>query len=398
MGFAILCMRRNKGDGMTPRIAIVGGGINGAGIAWELARKDYDVVIFDKGAFGAQTSSATTKMIHGGLRYLEGLHFGLVREALRARKQLLDDLPQLVKPIEILLPIYASSPRSRVEIKIGLLLYDLLAGRDNLHHHRSLSAKELIALAPLDRRGLRGGFSYWDAQVDDAELVRTVIASAVREGAVAREHTRVDAISRDGGGWRIRTNAGATSERFDFVINAAGPWMNELLEANGIRARYRLTLVRGSHLVLRHRVSDKGVLLQSIDDERVFFVLPWKEGTLVGTTEVVQREPLDDVHASREEIDYLITRFNRYFTTRITLDDIASTFAGVRPLVGRAANPSAIGREYRVVRRGNLINVFGGKMTTFLSLAHRVSMRVDNYFGRPRSAREARFVTVESHS
>ena len=392
-GFATFCVGRNKVDCMTARIAIVGGGINGAGIAWELARKDYEVVIFDKGAFGAQTSSATTKMIHGGLRYLEGLHFGLVREALRARKQLLDELPQLVRPIEILLPIYADSPRSRFEIKIGLLLYDVLAGRHNLHHHRSLNAKELSARAPLKRRGLRGGFSYWDAQVDDAELVRTVIASAVREGASARERTRVESLRRDGDGWIIRTADG--EERFDLVINAAGPWMNELLEANGIRARYRLTLVRGSHLVLRDRVSDYGVLLQSVDDERVFFVLPWKEGTLVGTTEVAQREPLDDVHASNEEIDYLVTRFNRYFTAKITTNDIASTFAGVRPLVGRAANPSAIGREYRVIRRGNLINVFGGKMTTFMSLAHRVSMRVDNYFGHVRSAREADFAKLK---
>jgi glycerol-3-phosphate dehydrogenase len=372
-----------------PRVAVIGGGINGAGIGWELSRRDYDVAIFDKGAFGGQTSSATTKMIHGGLRYLEGLHLGLVREALRDRKRLLDHLPDLVKPIEILLPVYADSPRSRLEIKIGLVLYDLLAGRENLLHHRSLTAKELIERAPLDRRGIRGGFSYWDAQVDDAKLVRTVIASAVRDGATAHEHTRVEALRPEGDGWIVRTAAG--EERFDVVINAAGPWMNELLEANAITARYRLALVRGSHLVLRRRVSEYGVLLQSVEDQRVFFVLPWKGTTLVGTTEIAQREPLDDVHASAEEIDYLRTRYNRYFTTKIAAADIASTFAGVRPLVGRASNPSAIGREYRVIRRGNLINVFGGKMTTFMSLADRVAMRVDNYFGHTREARPAVF-------
>jgi len=380
--------------GITPRIAVIGGGINGAGVAWELARKDYRVTLFDKGAFGAQTSSATTKMIHGGLRYLEGLHFGLVHEALRARKQLLEELPHLVKPMEILLPIYADSPRSRLEIKIGLLLYDVLAGRHNLQRHRSLTAKELAGRAPLERRGLRGGFSYFDAQVDDAELVRTVVASAMREGAETREHTRVEAIRPDGDGWIIRTRDG--EQRFDFVVNAAGPWMNELLEANGIRSRYRLSLVRGSHIVLNQRMSEDGVLLQSVDDRRVFFVLPWKGTTLVGTTEVLQTEPLDDVHASAEEIAYLLQRFNRYFVRKIGEADIASTFAGVRPLVGRAENPSAIGREYRVIRRGNLINVFGGKMTTFRSLAEHVSMRVDNYFGQPREARRATFATVES--
>jgi glycerol-3-phosphate dehydrogenase len=372
------------------RIAVIGGGINGAGIAWELARKGSDVVLFDKGGFGEQTSSATTKMIHGGLRYLEGLHFGLVREALHERARLLRNVPELVKPVEILLPVYRDSPRSRVEIRIGLILYDILAGTRKIHVHRKLSAEEIARRAPLVTNGLRGGFSYWDAQVDDTGLVRTVVASAVRDGATAREFTRVDGLREDGKQWVVRTADGAES-RFDLIINAAGPWMNELLEANGIRERYRLSLVRGSHLVLRRRISEDGVLLQSLSDRRVFFVLPWKETTLVGTTEVLQKTSPDTVAPSNEEIDYLVTRFNHYFRVKIGRDDIASAFAGVRPLVGRAVDPSAIGREYRVVRRGNLINVFGGKMTTFMALARRVSMRVDNYFGRPRRAKEAVF-------
>jgi glycerol-3-phosphate dehydrogenase len=372
------------------RIAVIGGGINGAGVAWELARKDYDVVLFDKGEFGAQTSSATTKMIHGGVRYLEGLHFGLVREALRDRGWLIEHLPSLVKPMEILLPIYDDSPRSRFMISFGLTLYDLLAGRKNIARHRKLSVDKLLDLAPLVREGLRGGFSYWDAQVDDHELVRAVVASAIRDGAQARARTRVDSLRRDGDGWSLRTAAGDESH-FDLVVNAAGPWMNELLSANDIRARYVLTLVRGSHLVLKHCVAVPGLLLQSIGDARVFFVLPWKGTTLVGTTEVVQRQTPDQVQASDEEIDYLLSRFNRYFRHKLSRADVGSTFAGVRPLVGRATNPSAIGREYRVVRDGNLINVFGGKMTTFMSLARKVSMRVDNYFGHPRNAREPVF-------
>jgi glycerol-3-phosphate dehydrogenase len=369
------------------RIAIVGGGINGAGIAWELARKDYGVTLYEKSECGRQTSSATTKMIHGGLRYLEHFDIGLVRESLEDRAWLLEHLPQLVRPIEILLPVYGDSPRWRLTIHAGLVLYDLLAGRENIHRHRTRSIDELLARAPLVREGLRGGFSYWDAQVDDYALVRTVIASAQREGAVIREHTRVTALRRDGDAWIVRT-AGGDEARFDLVINAAGPWMNEYFAETGLRSRYRLTLIRGSHIVLRHAVSDAGLLLQSIDDRRVFFVLPWKGATLVGTTEVMQLGPIDGVRPSEEEIDYLITRFNHYFRTPITHDDVASSFAGVRPLVGRAANPSAIGREYRLERHGNLINVWGGKMTTFLSLARKVGMRVDNYFGKPREARE----------
>lgn len=367
------------------RVATIGGGINGAGIAWELARRDYDVTLFDRGRFGAQTSSATTKMIHGGLRYLEGMHVALVREALRERGWLLEHLPQLVKPLEVLLPVYGDSPRSRATIAAGLTLYDLLAGRHNIRRHQRLSASELLRRAPLDAEGLRGGFVYSDAQVDDAALVRVVVASAIRDGVTPREETPVVSLGRDGKRWLVN------GEPFDFVINAAGPWMNELLAANRIDARYVLSLVRGSHLVLRERVADAGLLLQSTSDHRVFFVLPWKGTTLVGTTEVLQREPLDDIHASEEEIDYLLARFNRYFVTKIARADVALTFAGVRPLVGRATNPSAIGREYRITRDENLINVFGGKMTTFLSLARKVAMRVDLWAGHPRRAREPVF-------
>ena len=371
------------------RIAIIGGGINGAGVTWELARKGYEVTLFERGRAGAQTSSATTKMIHGGLRYLEGLHFGLVRESLRDRAWLLEHLPELVKPIEILLPIYKDSPRSRLEIKVGLILYDLLAGRANIHRHKSRSAKELASMAPLVPEELRGGFSYWDAQVDDGALVRTVVTSARRDGATIREMTPVVKLKKEDKEWIVGTPRGES--RFDMIINAAGPWMNELLKENRIRSRYRLTLVRGSHLVLKERISEVGVLLQSVSDRRVFFVLPWKETTLVGTTEVVQRGSLDDVHASDKEIQYLIGRFNRYMRDPIGIDDIESTFAGVRPLVGRKGNPSALGREYRIQRRGNMINIFGGKMTTFMSLSRKVGMRVDNYFGKPRPAREAVF-------
>jgi glycerol-3-phosphate dehydrogenase len=372
------------------RVAVIGGGINGAGIAWELARRDYDVTLFEKGRCGAQTSSATTKMIHGGLRYLENFHFALVRESLRDRAWLLEHLPELVKPIEILLPVYDDSPRSRFVIRAGLTLYDLLAGRTNIARHERLSAHELIARVPLVHAGLRGGFSYRDGQTDDYALARIVVASAIADGATVREQTRVVSLRRNAKEW-IVTTADGGAERFDFVVNAAGPWMNAFVAENRIRSRYRLSLVRGSHLVLKQRLADAGMLLQSLNDRRVFFVLPWKGTTLVGTTEVMHQTSLEHVEATDAEIEYLIARFNRYVSQPIGRDDIASTFAGVRPLVGRATNPSAIARDYRLERRGNLLNVFGGKMTTFRSLAEKAAMRVDNYFGHVRAAREPRF-------
>lgn len=373
---------------MQGRVAVVGGGINGSGIAWELARRDYDVTLFDKGTCGAETSSRSTKMVHGGLRYLEHFQFAVVRESLRDRAWLLEHLPQLVKPIEILLPVYADSPRSRFTIRIGLTLYDILAGGANIRRHRSLSVKDM-ASGVLVEKGLRGGFSYWDAQVDDFALVRCVVDSARAQGAQIREQTRVERLRRDGKRWIVVTTGG--EETFDLVVNAAGPWMNEFLRANGIRARYVLSLIRGSHLVLKRRVSEHGFLLQSISDSRVFFVLPWKETTLVGTTEVVHRESLENVHPSDEEIDYLMARFNHYFRERITRDDVASSFAGARPLVGRATNPSAISRDARINRDDGLVNVFGGKLTTFMSLARHVALRVDNFFGKSRTPREPVF-------
>jgi glycerol-3-phosphate dehydrogenase len=294
-----------------------------------------------------------------------------------------------VKPIEILLPVYDDSPRSRFTLRVGLTLYDLLAGGHNIAKHRALSAGQLIERLPLARAGLRGGFSYFDAQVDDYALARLVTDSAASEGAVIREETRVISLRRNGKQWIVGTTGG--DDRFDFVINAAGPWMNALLAENRIRSRYRLSLVRGSHLVLKNRVAAAGMLLQSVSDRRVFFVLPWKGTTLVGTTEVMHGGSLEDVSATDAEIDYLIARFNRYVRDPIGRDDIASTFAGVRPLVGRSTNPSALARDYRLERRGNLLNVFGGKMTTFRSLAEKVALRVDNYFGAPRVAREAKF-------
>src|SRR4051812_43161134 len=190
------------------RIAVIGGGINGAGITWELARKDYDVVLFERGGCGAQTSSATTKMIHGGVRYLEGLHFGLVHEALRDPAWLLRNLPQLVHKMEIILPIYSDSPRSRLEMRIGLTLYDLLAGRQNIARHRALSKDEILQRAPLVPHALRGSFSSWDGQVDDSVLVGAVVDSAARDGATIREQTPVTGLRVDRDGWHVRTGDG----------------------------------------------------------------------------------------------------------------------------------------------------------------------------------------------
>jgi glycerol-3-phosphate dehydrogenase len=378
-------------------IAVIGGGINGAGIAWELTRKGYRVSLFERGALGAATSSATTKLIHGGVRYLEHFDFRLVYESLHERAFLLENVPELVHPIEIILPVYNDSPRPPRILGLGLTLYDWLAGRDNIAPHRPVSIAEMVAAAPLRRAGLVGGFSYWDAQVDDHRLVQVVGASARRDGAVVREFTPVTTVMPADRKRRWIVSVGAGDEQeFDMVVNAVGPWMNDLLSANHLPTRYRLTLIRGSHLVLRRRVSDTGFLLQSTVDRRIFFVLPWKGTTMVGTTEVHHTSSLDHIEPSGAEIDYLMERFNHYFETPIGSPDVERTFAGVRPLIGQAGDPDFITREYRIETRGTMINVFGGKMTTFLALARRVGDAVDDAFGETHPAEPPVFALESS--
>lgn len=352
------------------RIAVIGGGINGAGIAGELTRRGHRVVLFDKGPFGGATSSATSKLIHGGLRYLEHLEFGLVRESLRERSFLLENFPDLVRPLEFLLPVYRKISRPRWIIGLGLTLYDFLAGRRNIARHQRLESGEILSSVPLKDDGLRGGFRFFDAQVDDSALTRRVVDLAIAAGLDAREFTEVKELVGKGDQWAVN------GELFEKVVIATGPWMDHFLAAHRIPTRHNLTLVRGSHIILKQRLSEVALLLQSPDDRRIFFVLPWQGRTMIGTTEVPHREPPGKVQASPEEVQYLIDRSNLYLRTPITHADIERTTAGVRPLIGGGSTLGAVSREYRIEVDGTLIKVFGGKMTTFLSLARKVADRV----------------------
>lgn len=361
------------------RVCVIGGGINGAGIAWELVRRGYSVILFEKGSFGGATSSATTKMIHGGLRYLETGSFRLVRESLRERAFLLQALPDLVRPLPIAIPIYGDSPRAWLTVRAGLFLYDRLAGRSGVAPSGTLDPEDLVRDAGLRREGMRNALLYHDAQVDDRALVQRVIAAASRDGLDAREHTAVLNVADSDGGWYV-TGSDSTTTRFDILVNAVGPWMNEHLDRFALPSNWRLTLIRGSHLVLRRAAPPLGTLIQTRDG-RVVFVLPWKTQLLVGTTEVPHHGSLDRVSISQEEIDYLLEGFNRYFAQPATESEIESTFSGVRPLIESRANPSRISREARVELRPRMVNVFGGKLTTFLSLARKTARAVDRVAG-----------------
>lgn len=368
-------------------IAVIGGGINGGGITWELARRGYRVTLFERDAFGAATSSASTKLIHGGLRYLEHGQIALVHESLREREFLLDAIPDLVRPVELILPLYRDDGRSRMRIGIGLTMYDLLARSSHLPRHQRLASEQVTRRIAVRSEGLMGGFSFWDARTDDRKLVQRVIRSAEREGACAREHCPVSSFTFHPklGGVALTLQNGE-NEFFDAVVNATGPWMNEWLRSNRFDARHSLSLVRGTHIIVERPLRVTGALLQSSIDKRIIFVLPWYGRTMIGTTEVEQPDMSGGAPASDEEVDYLIRQYNAAFEQPIARHDVVEKFAGVRPLVRGGADVSSLSRGSKVEVSGRVVNVFGGKLTTFMALGREVGDAVDAIFNEKREA------------
>jgi glycerol-3-phosphate dehydrogenase len=318
----------------------------------------------------SETSRASTKLLHGGLRYLEALHFRLVREALRERAWWLARVPELAKPVELYLPVHESSPRPTWVLGLGLWIYDLLAGRENIAPHRYLGREAFASSTPeIGHAGIKGGFRFYDGQMDDYALGQWVAERARDAGARILEDTGVSSLSTDG-----TLSVDGETERFDRVLNITGPWADALLERSGVPSRYRLELIRGSHILFDQPVG-RGYFLQVPNDGRIFFILPYQGRTLVGTTEERQ-DAQRPVTCSEKEADYLVKAYNAYFREPKTVSDIAASFAGVRPLIRSAANPSKLSREYAIDRRDKLITVFGGKWTTARALAHRVSREI----------------------
>lgn len=346
------------------KVAVIGGGINGVMTAWELARRGCDVDLFEKGRLMSATSRASTKMLHGGLRYLEHGQFGLVRDALRERSWWLKQAPELAKPLEILLPVYVGQGRPRWQIAAGVKLYDLLATGTGFEKARWYSGDQVLTRLPmLASKGLQGAYSYWDGQMDDYSLGLWAAEQAVKAGVRIHENSPVQKVAPDSG--EIALNGRRCA--FDRIVNVAGPWAGELLAGSAVPTRYRLDLVRGSHLVLKGSM-DCGCVLQVPGERRILFVLPYQNNLLLGTTEVRQSS-MNDLVPEQSEIDYLLATYNRFFTNNLGEAEIVDSFAGVRPIVASNDDVSAASRESAIERRQRLINVFGGKWTTSRALA-----------------------------
>jgi glycerol-3-phosphate dehydrogenase len=349
------------------QIAVIGGGINGLCSAWELARRGARVILFERGELMRETSSNSSKMLHGGVRYLENMEIRLVYEALHERAWWLRECPQLAHEMHLLLPVYKGGPRPKWMLKIGLALYDLLAGKQNLTPHQWLTREQLLARDPgLNATGLQGGFSYADGQMDDYALGMWAAGEARKAGVDIVEHAKVLSVTTDG-----QLTLDGETRQFDKIANIAGPWAEQLLQQSGIASKIHLDLVRGSHILFADPPAQP-YLLQSAKDGRVFFVLPYKGQTLVGTTE--KRQQLDEaISIDDTEIDYLLTQYNRYFNRQRTRADIVATSAGLRPLLKSARNPRKASREYVIDQQDRLLTVYGGKWTTARALGKKVA-------------------------
>ncbi|MEN3950882.1 glycerol-3-phosphate dehydrogenase [Iodidimonas sp. SYSU 1G8] len=360
-------------------LLVVGGGINGTGIARDAAGRGLSVMLCERDDLAGATSSASSKLIHGGLRYLEHYEFALVRKALKEREVLLRAAPHLVWPLEFVLPQGLAS-RPGWMLRIGLLLYDRLGGRQKLPRSRSVNLRGDPAGGVL-KDEFRRGFVYADCWADDARLVVANAMDAAARGATILTRTELVSAAREAGQWRAvlrdRRNGRTTTVATRVLVNAAGPWAADLMtDRIQTTERDRLRLVKGSHIVLpRLTRGDEAYLLQNTDG-RVVFVLPFQERySLVGTTEVELPEMPDTVTISPEEVDYLCGAVNRYFRKSVAPSDVVWSFAGVRPLVDDAENdPSSVTRDFLMdldAPHGEapLLSVLGGKLTTYRVLS-----------------------------
>jgi glycerol-3-phosphate dehydrogenase len=386
-------------------LLIVGGGITGAGVALDAALNGCRVAVIDKGDFASATSSASSKLVHGGLRYLEHGDIRLVHEALHERRLLLQNAPHLVHPLRFILPFYERSRVRPWKWRLGLTLYDALAGASNIRRSRPLSRDRLRREVPtLRTAGLLGGAEYYDAQMDDARLCLEVLRSADGLGARAANYVEAVGFERRGGqitGVRAVDRLGGRELviRARQVLNATGPGVDALCRLAGDTGGPRLQPTKGVHIVAPPLGLAAAFLLLHPADGRVFFVIPWMgvrgaDGrpsrvfppkTLIGTTDTLFREGVDTLEVTAEEVRYLLEGYNHHFTRPLSEAEILGRFAGLRPLLRTGTNdPAAMSREFQIFDSASgLLSVAGGKYTTYRHMAEVIAEAVAQRLGRP---------------
>ena len=360
-------------------LAIIGGGINGCGIARDAAGRGLSVYLCEQGDLAGATSSASTKLVHGGLRYLEKYEFRLVREALTEREVLWGIAPHIIWPLRFVLPYHAGL-RPAWLLRLGLFIYDHLGGRKLLPATRTLDLATDVAGKPLRPGSYRRGFEYSDCWVEDARLVALNARDAADKGAVIKTRTMAVSAERGSGGWRLATRDLATGADEKIaarvLVNAAGPWVGEVLaRTQGRNAPASVRLVQGSHIVVRRLYEhDRCYIFQNADN-RIIFAIPYEHDfTLIGTTDRDYAGDPADVKASPEEVSYLCDAANEYFATQLAPADVVWTYSGVRPLYDDGASDAqSATRDYVLeldaAGGAPMLSIFGGKITTYRRLS-----------------------------
>ncbi len=397
-------------------VLVIGGGITGAGVALDAVARGYRAGLIERHDFASGTSSRSTKLVHGGIRYLPQFDVPLVREALIERGRLLRNAPHLVQPLSVILPLYASS-RHPVGLPIapplgiglglilgtGLTMYDGLAGQENIAPHHRLTSEEVIQRAPCLRPdGLKTGFAYFDAQTDDTRLTLAVLLSAAERGALLANYCEALAFIKDPEGAIVGVEARSTlcndagaeeattqpiTIRAKYIVNATGVWAEETERLAGDMPNLDIAPSKGTHLVFAKEAFDLGdeaIVLPETEDQRIIFIVPWLSRALVGTTDEAA-ERIENPVATEQEIDYLLEHLNRFIRKPVTRDDILATYAGYRPLLKlrRSRTPARLSRTHTVVEGDDgLISISGGKLTTYRRMAQDVLDRIDEREGR----------------
>jgi glycerol-3-phosphate dehydrogenase len=381
-------------------VVVIGGGINGAGIARAAQLAGYRTLLVEQEDFAAGTTSRATRLIHGGLRYLEHGELGLVYESLAEREALVRDASYLVRPLRLLVPVYAGDRRPPWMVRAGLAMYDLLSFRKSLPRHRAVPLQTLRSVEPgLRREGLRAAYAFSDAQVEFPErLVIESVRDFVDAGGIALNHVRADGLLAPGGVLRgVRLHASCGDAHADVaarvIVNAAGPWVDRVLAGTDAERHDRLIGgTKGSHLVAEWPDGPKHAIFAAAhSDGRPFFILPWYRYTLVGTTDLRYDGDPGEARATAEEVRYLLDEASRLFPQApLTAERVLYTYSGVRPLpTSDGGDEASITRRHIVIdhaKRGGpdgLLSVVGGKLTTYRSLARIALKSIERYAGAP---------------
>ncbi|MEX2151756.1 MAG: glycerol-3-phosphate dehydrogenase/oxidase [Gemmatimonadaceae bacterium] len=360
---------------------IIGGGITGAGIARDAAMRGLSVALVDKGDFASGTSSRSSRLIHGGVRYLEHGHLHLVFEASAERRRLMRLAPHLVRPLPFTWPVYLGQRLPIWKLAVGLTLYDLLSLFRNVERHRRLSADDVLAAEPsLCSDHLRGGVRYFDAATDDARLTLANVLDAQRHGAVVANHVAFTGVGESSDGLTVsRLEDTLTGNRLEIRaqlrVNATGPWSDAVRQLQGAPPTSKVQGSKGSHVALRReRVGNRdAVTLLHPRDGRVMFTLPAGANTIIGTTDTFTSVSPDEVRASESDVAYLLEAANAFFPdARLNRDDVVAAWAGIRPLMPSKGSSVQASREHAIARDGREVTITGGKLTTFRVMAAEV--------------------------